>query len=77
MYPPLAGLDPSADEVPNHAWTIQLSPQDQPEQLCDLLQVLGLLRLAVLFLQNQPHVTQGDHVRLFTNVEPFLVPFVQ
>ena len=42
MYPLLARLDPSADEVPDHAWTIQFSPRDHPEQLCDLLQVLGL-----------------------------------
>ena len=77
MYPLLAGLDPLADEVPNHAWTIQLSPRDQPEQFCNLLQVLGLLRPAVLLLQNQPHVTQGDRVWLFVDVEPFLVPFVK
>ena len=77
MYPPLAGLDPSADEVPDHAWTVQLSPWDHPEQFCDLLQVLELLRPAVLFLQNQPHVAQGDRVRLFADVEPFLVLVVK
>ena len=76
MYPLLAGLDPSADEVPDHAWTIQFSPWDHPEQFCDLLQVLGLLRSAVL-LRNQPHVAQGDCVRLFVDVEPLLVPFIQ
>ena len=76
MYPLLAGLDPSADEVPDHAWAIQFSPRDQPEQFCDLLQVLGLLRPAVLLLRNQPHVTQGDCIRLFVDVEPFLVPVI-
>ena len=77
MYPLLAGLDPSANEVPDHAWTVQLSPRDHPEQFYDLLQVLGLLRPAVLLHRNQPHVTQGDRVRLFADVEPLLVPFVQ
>ena len=77
MYPLLARLDPLADEVPNHAWTIQLSPRDHSEQFCDLFQVLRLLRPAVLLLRNQPHVAQGDRVRLFADVEPLLVPFVQ
>ena len=77
MYPLLAGLDPSANEVPDHAWTVQLSPRDHPEQFCDLLQVLGLLRPAVLLLRNEPHVAQGDSVWLFADVEPLLVPFVQ
>ena len=77
MYPLLAGLDPLADEIPDHAWTIQFSLWDQPEQFYDLLQVLRLLRPAVLLLRNQPHVAQGDRVRLFTDVEPLLVPFVQ
>ena len=77
MYPLLARLDPLADEVPDHAWTIQFSPRDHPEQFYDLLQVLGLLRPAVLPLWNQPHVAEGDCVRLFTDVEPLLVPFVQ
>ena len=77
MYPLLAGLDPSADKVPNHAWTIQFSPRDHPKQFCDLLQVLRLLRPAVLPLWNQPHVAEGDCVRLFTDVEPLLIPFVQ
>ena len=77
MYSLLVGLDPSADEVPDHTWTIQLSPRDHLEQFCDLLQVLGLLRPAILLLWNQPHVTQGDRVWLFVDVEPFLVPFIQ
>ena len=77
MYPLLAGLDPSANEVPDHAWTIQPSPRDHPEQFYDLLQVLRLLRPAVFLLRNQPHVAQGDHVWLFTDVEPLLVLVVQ
>ena len=76
MYPLLAGLDPSADEVSDHTWTIQLPPWDHPEQFCNLFQVLGLLRPAVFLLRNEPHVAQGDRVRLFTDVEPLLVPFV-
>ena len=76
MYPLLVGLDPSADEVPDHAWTVQLPPRDHLEQFYDLFQVLGLLRLAVLLLRNEPHVAQGDRVQLFADVEPLLVPFV-
>ena len=77
MYPLLAGLDPSADEAPDHARTVQFLPQDHPKQFCDLFQVLGLLRPAVLLLWNEPHVAQCDCVRLLMDVEPFLVPVLQ
>ena len=39
--------------------------------------MLGLLRPARLLLQNVARVTQRDRVRLFTDVEPFLVPVVE
>ena len=77
MYPPLAGLDPSADEAPDHAWTIQFFPRDHSKYFWNLFQVLGLLRPACPLLQNVAHVAQRDHVRLFVDVEPFLVPVIE
>ena len=77
MYPPLAGLDPSADEVPDHARTVQFLPWDHPKQFYDLFQVLGLLRPACFLLWNVAHVTQRDRVWLFADVEPFLVPVIK
>ena len=43
----------------------------------NLFQALGLLRPAGPLLRNEPHVAQCDRVRLFTDVEPFLVPVVE
>ena len=77
MYSPLAGLDPSADETPDHAWTIQFFLRDHSKYFWNLFQVLGLLWPACPLLRNVPHVAQCDRVRLFANVEPFLVPVVK
>ena len=77
VNPFLAGLDSSADEVADNARAIKPSPWDHPEQFGDLLQVLGPLRPAAFLLWNQSHIAQSDGVRLFTDVEPFLVPLVQ
>ena len=77
MYPRLAGLDPSADEAPNHARTIQFFPWDHSKYFWDLSKMLGLLRPACLLLRNVSRVTQRDRVQLFVDVEPFLVPVVK
>ena len=39
--------------------------------------MLRLLRLACPLLQNVAHIAQRDCVRLFTDVEPFLVPVIE
>ena len=39
--------------------------------------MLGLLRPACLLLRNVARVAQRDRVRLFADVEPFLVPVVE
>ena len=39
--------------------------------------MLGLLRPACFLLRNVAHVAQRDRVRLFADVEPFLVPVVE
>ena len=39
--------------------------------------MLGFLRPAVLLFRNESHVAQCDRVRLFTDVEPPLVPVDQ
>ena len=77
MYPPLAGLDPSTDEAPDHAQTIQFFPWDHSKYFWNLFQVLRFLRPACLLLRNVAHVAQCDRVRLLTDVEPFLVPVVE
>ena len=77
MNPPLAGLDPSADETPDYARTIQFFPRDHSKYFWDLSQLLGLLRPARLLLQNVARVAQRDRVRLFADVEPFFLPVVE
>ena len=77
MYPPLAGLDPSADETPDYARTIQFFPWDHSKYFWDLSQMLGLLRPACLHLRNVACVAQRDHVWLFADVEPLLVLVVK
>ena len=39
--------------------------------------MVGLLRRACLLLRNVAYVAQCDRVRLFADVEPFLVPVVK
>ena len=39
--------------------------------------MLGLLRPACLLLRNVAHVAQRNRVRLFADVEPFLVPVIE
>ena len=39
--------------------------------------MLGFLRPACLLLWNVAHVAQRDRVRLFADVEPFLLPVVK
>ena len=77
MYPLLAGLDPSADETPDYARTIQFFPRDHSKYFWDLSHVLGFLRPARLLLWNVARVAQRDHVRLFMDVEPFFVLVVE
>ena len=77
MYPPLAGLDPSADETPDYARTIQFFPRDHSKYFWDLSQVLGLPRPARFLLRNVARVAQRDRVWLFADVEPFFVPVVE
>ena len=77
MYPPLAGLDPSADEAPDHARTIQFYPWNHSKYFWNMFQTLRFLRPAYFLLQNIAHVTQRDRVRLFMDVEPSLVPVIE
>ena len=77
MYPPLVGLDPSADETPDYVRTIQFFPRDHSKYFWDLSQVLRLLRPARLLLRNVARVAQRDRVRLFVDVEPFFVLVVE
>ena len=39
--------------------------------------MLELLRPAGLLLRNEPHIAQCDHVWLFADVEPLLVPVIK
>ena len=77
MYPPLAGLDPSADEAPDHARTIQFFPWDHSKYFWNLFQVLGFLCPACPLLRNIAHVAQRYRTQLFVDVEPFLVPVIE
>ena len=77
MYPPLVGLDLSADETLDYARTIKFFPWDHSKYFWDLSQMLGFLRLARLLLWNVARVTQRNRVWLFANVEPFFVPVVE
>ena len=77
MYPPLVGLDSSADEAPDHARTIQFFPRDHSKYFWNLFQVLGFLYPACPLLRNIAHVAQRYRVQLFADVEPFLVLVVE
>jgi hypothetical protein len=75
VNPPLTRLYPSANEAPDHRWSIKTVPWDQVHQLLDLPIILWSVGPADSLFRRVPDITEGGGIGLFRDVEQPLVPF--
>ena len=75
VYSPLAWLHLVAEEVPDHARSIQTQPLDLVHQLFDLPSVFWSVCPADPILWYITNIAESCAVRLLLDVKPLLVPF--